>query len=101
MENSSAHRQVPAPEETIAKLPREILMEGCKHRRLDKLCGSILSHIIASTLEQDCAVCKEQFKLQTEDPDEQIVVTLPCKHPFHQPCIIPWLISSGTCPVCR
>ncbi|KJA28402.1 hypothetical protein HYPSUDRAFT_33773 [Hypholoma sublateritium FD-334 SS-4] len=83
MENSSAHRPVPAPEETIAKLPREILMEG------------------SATLEQDCAVCKEQFKLQTEDPDEQIVVTLPCKHPFHQPCIIPWLTSSGTCPVCR
>jgi len=29
------------------------------------------------------------------------VVTLPCKHPFHEPCIIPWLKSSGTCPVCR
>jgi len=55
----------------------------------------------ASTLELDCAVCKEQFKVQTEDPAEQIVVTLPCKHPFHEPCIVPWLKSSGTCPVCR
>ncbi|KAF8167358.1 hypothetical protein B0H34DRAFT_739978 [Crassisporium funariophilum] len=83
MENSNAHRPVPATEEIIAKLPREVLMEG------------------SATLEQDCAVCKEQFKLETDDPDEQVVITLPCKHPFHEPCILPWLKSSGTCPVCR
>lgn len=29
------------------------------------------------------------------------MVTLPCQHPFHEPCITPWLKSSGTCPVCR
>lgn len=29
-------------------------------------------------LEKDCAVCKEQFQLGTDDPDEQIVVSLPC-----------------------
>jgi len=83
MENSNAHRPVPATEEIIQKLPREVLIEG------------------SPTLEKDCAVCKEQFKLETEDPDEQVVVTLPCKHPFHEPCITPWLKSSGTCPVCR
>lgn len=67
----------------MAKLPREVLTVG------------------SPTLEHDCAVCKDTFKLETDDPDEQIVVTLPCKHPFHEPCIIPWLKSSGTCPVCR
>lgn len=56
-------------------------------------------------LERDCAVCKEQFQLETEDPDEQVVVSLPCGevytfiyflvphlkplspsgHPFHSP----------------
>ncbi|PPQ63841.1 hypothetical protein CVT24_009791 [Panaeolus cyanescens] len=82
MERDS-HRPVPAPEETITKLPREVLTVG------------------SATLELDCAVCKDQFKLQTDDPDELVVVTLPCKHPFHQPCIVPWLKSSGTCPVCR
>ena len=55
----------------------------------------------APLLEKDCAVCKDQFKLETEDPDEQVVVSLPCKHPFHEGCILPWLKSSGTCPVCR
>ena len=83
MENSNAGRPVPATDEVIEKLPRDVLEEG------------------SPFLEKDCAVCKEQFKLETEDPDEQIVVTLPCKHPFHEPCILPWLKSSGTCPVCR
>ncbi|OAX40082.1 hypothetical protein K503DRAFT_855607 [Rhizopogon vinicolor AM-OR11-026] len=82
MENS-AGRPVPATEEIISNLPREVLMER------------------SPLLDKDCAVCKEQFQLATEDPEEQVVVILPCKHPFHQPCILPWLRSSGTCPVCR
>ncbi|KAF7303183.1 RING-type domain-containing protein [Mycena kentingensis (nom. inval.)] len=83
MESSNASRPVAATDEIVEKLPREVLEEG------------------SPMLEKDCAVCKDQFKLETDDPDEQIVVTLPCKHPFHEPCILPWLKSSGTCPVCR
>ncbi|KAI6047881.1 hypothetical protein EDC04DRAFT_3051288 [Pisolithus marmoratus] len=83
MENSSAGRPVPATEEIIIKLPREILTEGCP------------------LLQKDCAVCKEQFNLHPENDGDLIVVTLPCDHPFHQDCILPWLKSSGTCPVCR
>jgi hypothetical protein len=30
MEHSNGHRPVPATEEIIEKLPREVLMEGCK-----------------------------------------------------------------------
>jgi len=61
----------------------------------------VLNPFAAPLLEKDCAVCKDQFSLQTEDPDEQVVVTLPCKHPFHSPCILPWLKQNGTCPSCR
>jgi len=82
MENSSA-QPVPATEEIMKDLPREVLEEN------------------APILEKDCAVCKDQFSLTTEDAAEQVVVTLPCKHPFHEPCIMPWLKSSATCPVCR
>jgi len=83
MENSNAHRPIPATEDIVSNLPREVLEQK------------------SPLLEKDCAVCKEQFKLGTDDPDEQVVITLPCKHPFHEPCILPWLKSSGTCPVCR
>ena len=30
MENNNSHRPIPATEEIMAKLPREVLMEGCK-----------------------------------------------------------------------
>ncbi|KAH9858317.1 hypothetical protein C2E23DRAFT_747551 [Lenzites betulinus] len=83
MENSNAHQPVPATEDALEKLQREVLEEG------------------SPLLEKDCAVCKEQFALQTEDPDDLIIVSLPCKHPFHENCILPWLKNSGTCPVCR
>jgi E3 ubiquitin-protein ligase RNF115/126 len=99
MENANAHRPVPATEEIINNLPKVILEEGCELIVMSSdhvhLCHP------APLLEKDCAVCKEQFSLQTEDPDEQVVLTLPCKHPFHESCIVPWLKSSGTCPVCR
>ncbi|KAH9913363.1 uncharacterized protein B0H18DRAFT_1049185 [Fomitopsis serialis] len=77
MENSNSGHPIPATEAIMAKLPRE-----CSRMR-------------------DCAICKDQFKADAEEETERIVVTLPCKHPFHEPCIIPWLKSSGTCPVCR
>ncbi|KAF9785801.1 hypothetical protein BJ322DRAFT_1056413 [Thelephora terrestris] len=83
MENSNAHRPVPATEQIIDRLDHEVLEEG------------------SPLLEKGCAVCKDQFSLQTEDPDEQVVITLPCKHPFHSPCILPWLKQNGTCPTCR
>ncbi|KAI0308257.1 hypothetical protein B0F90DRAFT_1681425 [Multifurca ochricompacta] len=83
MEQGNSSRPVPATEDVMQKLQRDVLEEG------------------SALLEQDCAVCKEQFALNTEDPDDQVIVTLPCKHPFHEGCIMPWLKSSGTCPVCR
>jgi hypothetical protein len=61
----------------------------------------VLNSFLAPLLEKDCAVCKDQFSLRTEDPDEQVVITLPCQHPFHSPCILPWLKQNGTCPSCR
>lgn len=112
MESSNANRPVPATEEIVQKLPREVLTEGStfilsKNRGFFQMITLILTLPFPSPvnighfLSADCAVCKDQFQLGTEDPDEQIVVTLPCKHPFHSPCILPWLKSSGTCPVCR
>ncbi|PAV22068.1 zinc finger 364 [Pyrrhoderma noxium] len=83
MENSNVNRPVPAPEDVVENLPRKVLELG------DPL------------LENDCAVCKEQFDAKAAEPSEQIVITLPCKHAFHEGCILPWLKSSGTCPVCR
>jgi len=101
MENS-AGRPVPATEEIVDNLPREVLQERCLLLSVAYIAlATDIRSFLAPLLDKDCAVCKEQFQLHTEDPEEQIVVTLPCMHPFHEPCILPWLKSSGTCPVCR
>ena len=64
-------------------------------------CAHCAQLLPAPLLEKNCAVCKDLFSPQTEDPDEQVVITLPCKHPFHSSCILPWLKQNGTGPTCR
>lgn len=46
--------------------------------------------------ELECAVCLHNFK------DQDILRLLPnCCHVFHSDCIVPWLATHITCPVCR
>lgn len=99
-ENSTAGRPVPATTDIVDNLPREVLTEGCSWSHILSI-YSFLMYLAAPLLDQHCAVCKESFNLNPEDPDDSVIVTLPCKHPFHEGCILPWLKSSGTCPVCR
>ncbi|KAG7566190.1 Zinc finger RING-type [Arabidopsis suecica] len=45
--------------------------------------------------DKRCSVCLEDF-----EPKETVMLT-PCKHMFHEECILPWLKTKGQCPVCR
>jgi len=44
---------------------------------------------------QDCSVCSDGFKRGEK------IRKLPCKHIFHDKCIMPWLETHSTCPNCR
>nr|XP_012575573.1 probable E3 ubiquitin-protein ligase RHC1A isoform X1 [Cicer arietinum]XP_027186499.1 probable E3 ubiquitin-protein ligase RHC1A isoform X1 [Cicer arietinum] len=42
-----------------------------------------------------CPICQNKFKLGSDARQ------LPCKHIFHEKCILPWLAQNNTCPTCR
>lgn len=42
-----------------------------------------------------CAICKDMVSFG------EMVKKLPCGHGYHEDCIVPWLGTRNSCPVCR
>ena len=43
----------------------------------------------------ECSICQEDFQAGAN------VVKLPCRHLYHTDCVIHWLETNNTCPLCR
>jgi E3 ubiquitin-protein ligase RNF115/126 len=50
---------------------------------------------LAKDSDNSCSVCKDAFEVS------QNVIYMPCKHLYHNECILPWLKERNSCPTCR
>lgn len=55
----------------------------------------VRSKLDAADPRKSCSICRDAFGL------EDVLRRTPCGHEFHDGCIIPWLRSNNTCPICR
>ncbi|KAK3427642.1 hypothetical protein EUGRSUZ_F03819 [Eucalyptus grandis] len=78
--NSTDFRAIPAAQEAINMLEK---MKPDKSRSKGEVAES-------------CSICFEEMKVL-----EVEVVRMPCEHVFHYDCIVRWLNTSHSCPLCR
>ncbi|XP_024007939.1 E3 ubiquitin-protein ligase CIP8-like [Eutrema salsugineum] len=50
---------------------------------------------VASSSQGDCAVCTDAMVMG------EIGKKLPCGHCYHESCILQWLRTRNSCPLCR
>ncbi|KAI5866652.1 hypothetical protein GGS23DRAFT_281224 [Durotheca rogersii] len=77
--NPQSNAPAPASEEAIATLPKKKLNE----------------QMLGSELKGECTICIDDMAVGDE------VVVLPCRHWFHEECVVLWLKQHNTCPICR
>ncbi|XP_021866525.1 uncharacterized protein [Spinacia oleracea] len=60
--------------------------------------------------DDNCGICLQNLKTLDIEVDQDLEVDvipktflaiLPCKHVFHEPCVIRWLLKNHICPLCR
>ncbi|KAG5631872.1 hypothetical protein H5410_003589, partial [Solanum commersonii] len=58
-------------------------------------CPSCFYHQVLNNYTINCPICMVEFGIDSKASQ------LPCKHFFHNDCIVTWLINNNTCPLCR
>ncbi|MED6171244.1 hypothetical protein PIB30_039069 [Stylosanthes scabra] len=48
--------------------------------------------------DERCSICLTEFEY---GEDAEQVSSMPCKHVYHQECLVHWLKTSHLCPLCR
>lgn len=70
-----------------------------KPKALSRRRRALLRVHIATTktleAQPTCPICASDYF------DEEKLLELPCRHLYHEACVMPWLESKGACPTCR
>ncbi|KAF6828383.1 RING finger domain-containing protein [Colletotrichum plurivorum] len=78
-QNTSSNAAPPATEDALGKLERKKVDEK----------------MLGPDGKTECTICIDDFNVGDD------VAVLPCKHWFHDACVVMWLKEHNTCPICR
>ncbi len=76
------------PQSNAAPPASQAALDKLSHKKVDDT-------ILGAEGKAECTICITEVE-RGED-----VVILPCKHWFHNECVVMWLKEHNTCPVCR
>ena len=51
--------------------------------------------------EDECSICLGQLEADREHVSGFSVITMPCKHVYHETCLADCLAKNDKCPMCR
>ncbi|KAK7351117.1 hypothetical protein VNO77_10322 [Canavalia gladiata] len=76
----------------MMEFPEEVQMVPASNTAIESLTKVKLE---SSAMKERCSICLTEF-----DKDMEVSL-MPCKHVYHQECLIKWLKTSHMCPLCR
>ncbi|KAF4125268.1 E3 ubiquitin-protein ligase RNF115/126 [Geosmithia morbida] len=77
--NPQSNAAPPATEDALQKMVRK----------------PVDAEMLGADDKTECSICIDEMKLG------DIAMFLPCKHWFHEKCVVLWLKEHNTCPICR
>ncbi|XP_004291350.1 PREDICTED: E3 ubiquitin-protein ligase CIP8-like [Fragaria vesca subsp. vesca] len=100
-EMPESDRYVGNPEDYVDAAGYEALLQtlaesdGSGRRGAPPASKAAVSQLQAVDEAGVCAICKDMVNV------DEMSKKLPCGHGYHGDCIVPWLSSRNSCPVCR